>query len=320
MRLLLSLAALGSLLFASAQAVALQSTLAQAHEALQAGEADRALSILDAMPASAETQNLRCRVQLTLQQWTAAVSACQSAVQMDGSKSLYHLWLGRALGEVADRASFLSAYSLGKRVRDEFQNAVRLDPHSVEALTDLGEFDYEAPAIVGGGQSKAYEIANQLEKIAPARAHELRGRIAEKNKDYSTAEREFKQAVALDPHPAFQWTVLASFYRRRNRWGDFDTAINNVLQLAQRDRQAAMALYDGASNLIAAQRNPKLAIRLLQDYLASPSKSEQAPAFAAFTQLARLHAQLGDRTEALQDREQALKLAHTYRPAQELKL
>lgn len=311
-------ATLALLLLTVAPAQFAHGTLEQAAAALQSGEADHALSILDTLPASAESHNLRCRVLLTLEQWDPAANECELAVRMDANNSVLHLWLGRALGEKADRASFMSAYSLGKRVRDEFETAVRLDPHNAEALSDLGEFYYEAPGIVGGGEDKAYKIADQLDKLAPTRAHELRGRIAEKNKDYESAEREFKQAIPLDPHPAFQWTTLASFYRRRNRWNDMDTALNNVLKAAEHDHHSAVALYDGASILISAKRNPELAIRMLQDYIASPVKSEQAPAFSALTRLARLHAQLGDRTAAKQDRDNALKLAHTYRPALEL--
>lgn len=312
---LLIVAALSTLMAARLQASPPHASTEQASAALQAGEADRALSILDALPASAENHNLRCRVFYALEQWDAAANECQQAVQLDPSNALYHLWLGRTLGEKADRASFFSAYSLGKRVRNEFETAARLDPHSAEALSDLGEFYYDAPSIVGGGDDKAYKVADDLSHFAPARAYELRGRIAENRKEFPAAEDEFKKAIAADPHPAFQWTVLAAFYRRRSRWSDMDAALDNVLRLAQHDPHAAVALFDGASSLIAAHRNPQLAERMLQLYLATPDKSEQGPAFVAWLRLARIHAQLGDRDAARKDRAQALSLAHTYKPA-----
>jgi tetratricopeptide (TPR) repeat protein len=315
MNALLLAGVLSVLVAPASQTQAAASTLQQANAALQAGEADLALSLLDAQPASAEGHNLRCRVDYALEQWDAAAAECEQAVRMDSSNALYHLWLGRAFGEKADRASFLSAYSLGKRVRDEFEAAARLNPQSPEALSDLGEFYYDAPSIVGGGDQKAYKVADDLARIAPARAHELRGRIAESRKDFSTAEDEFKKAIALDPHPAFQWTVIASFYRRRSRWSDMDAALNNVVRLAQHDAHAGVALYDGASTLIAARRNPSLAAHMLQLYLAMPIKSEEAPAFAAWLRLARLQAQLGDLAAARASRAQALSFAHTYKPA-----
>ncbi|MFZ0744334.1 MAG: hypothetical protein WAM85_08000 [Terracidiphilus sp.] len=304
---------------ASAQAAVEPSTQA-AYAALEAGEADRALALLSSLPPTAESHNLRCRVFFALEQWDAAASECDLAVRMDGQSSDDHLWLGRALGEKADNASFLNAYSLGKRVREEFEKAVRLDPRNANALADLGEFYYDAPAIVGGGIDKAEGIASQLDKVDPARAHELRARIASERRDYDTAEREFKQAIAVSEHPAFQWMSLASFYRHRQRWTDMEGAVQSGVKAAQPDRHAGVALFNGASVLSQAGRNLELAARMLEEYLAGPSKTEEAPAFVAHTRLARLDAQLGDIAGARRERAAALNLAHDYRPAQDLKV
>ena len=100
-------------------------SLAEVNAALQAGEADKALAALSSLPPSgvslAEAANLECRVRLTLEQWNAAATECQQAVRLDSQNSSYHLWLARALGEKAGRASFLTAYALAKRVRAEFE-------------------------------------------------------------------------------------------------------------------------------------------------------------------------------------------------------
>lgn len=303
----------------SAVAEPARDSYVQAAAALQSGEADKALNLLSTLPVSAESHNLRCRVLLTLERWDAAAGECEQAVRMDGQNSNYHLWLGRALGERADRASFMSAYSLGKRVRQEFETAVRLDSHNADALADLGEFYNSAPGIVGGGADKAANVAAQLDHIDAARAHQLRGWTAESQKDYGTAERELKTAVTVDPHPAFAWMSVASFYRRRQRWNDMDAALQNGIKAAQRDRQAGVAFYNGSSVLTKANRNLTLAAKMLEDYLASSSKTEEAPAFAAYTRLAKVEAQLGDRAGAEKAREAALVLAHDYKPALDLK-
>ena len=305
----------------SASAQGVKQPLEQVNAALQAGEADKALAILHSLPQAGtrlvEAQNLECRVRLTLEQWDAAAQACEQAVRLDGQNSSYHLWLGRALGEKASRASFLSAYSLAKRVRQEFEEAVRLNPRNAEALADLGEFYKEAPGVVGGGTSKAEQVAVQLDRVDGARAQVLRSRIAEEGKDYSTAERELKQAIAVSEHPALQWTMLASFYRRRARWTELDWAIHNCVNLAERDKHAGVALYDGAGVLMESHRDPALAAKMLEDYLAGSSKTEEAPAFVAHLRLARLKEQLGDAASGKRERAAALALAHEYRPAQE---
>jgi tetratricopeptide (TPR) repeat protein len=295
--------------------------LKQADDALQTGEADRALSLLMPLPASgpgaAEAQNLICRVRFTLQQWDAAVKACELAVRLDGSSSIDHMWLGRALGEKAARASFLTAYSLGKRVRSEFEEAVRLDEHNAGALSDLGMFYKDAPGIVGGGTDKAEAIAAQLDKVNPAKAYELRGNIDVSRKDYPSAERDFKQSIAVSPHPAEQWTILANFYRNRQRWDDFDGAIHSCVSAAARDKHSGVGLYDGAGILIETKRDPALAATMLEDYLAGSSKSEEAPAFIAHVRLGRLKQELGDPDGARQEFAAAAAMAREYNPAQD---
>lgn len=287
----------------------------EADAALQSGEADRALSLLNAMPVSAEVHNLRCRVYFTLERWDEAASECEQAVRLDGGNEFDHLWLGRALGEKADNASFLSAFNLAKRARAEFEQAVNLNPRDGEALTDLGEFYSSAPGVVGGGVDRAQALVGSLEKVDPARAHILLGRIANSRQDYGTAEREYKAAAASSEHPAFAWMSLASFYRKREQWTEMETAIESGYRAAQHDRMAGVALYNGASVLIRGKRNLALARKMLEEYLENYPRSEEGPAFEAYTQLARVNAQLGDKNGAWQARAEALKLAHDYKPA-----
>jgi len=296
-----------------------QQTLARANAALQAGQADEALSVLSTLPQTAAVHNVRCRVLFALEQWNDAVNECQQAVDQDHQNAGYHLWLGRALGEKADRASFLSAYSLAKRVRSEFEQAASLDPRDPEILADLGEFYFNAPGIVGGGIDKADGIADRLDHLDRVRAEELRGRIADKRGDYGTAERCFKQALSVSHHPAFEWMTLASFYRQRQRWTDMESALQNGFKAAQHDPHAGVALFNGAAVLIRCRRDPALAAKMLEQYLAGNSKTEEAPAFVAHTRLATLKAELGDINGARQERQAALQLAQNYKPAQNLK-
>jgi tetratricopeptide (TPR) repeat protein len=312
---------LGAALGRASDPVTQRVALTQINTALENGEADKALALVGSLPqggaGSAEAQMLKCRVRFTLQQWAAASGACQEAVNLDGENSNYHLWLGRALGEWADRATFLIAFSLGKRVRAEFETAVRLDPRNPAALSDLGSYYMDAPSLMGGGIGKAQGIADQLEGVDSARAHQLRAEIAEQRKDYVSAEREFRLAVTSSPHPAEQWSVLASFFGRRQQWTQMEWAIHNCLAAAERDPDSGVGLYDGAGVLIRARRDPELAAKMLEDYLAGDSKSDEAPAFVAHWRLARLLEQLGDSAGATREQAAGYALAHEYRPPQE---
>ena len=295
-------------------------TLTQANLDLQAGEADKAIALLTPLPSTgtgaAEAQNLLCRVRITLEQWSQAAAECQQAVSLDGQNSDNHMWLGRALGQQASHASFLSALGIAKHSLSEMQTAAKLNPQNGPALSDLGDYYAQAPGMAGGGTDKAQGVASQLDKIDPARAAQLRGDIAMAQKDYTTAEKDYRQAASVAKAPADYWTVLANFYRVRQRWSDLDAAIQNCVAAAAKNKNSGVGLYDGAGVLISAKRNPSLAAQMLENYLSNSSLSEQAPAFIAHIRLSRLKQQLGDAAGAKSELAIAAQMAHEFNPAQ----
>jgi tetratricopeptide (TPR) repeat protein len=294
--------------------------LAQANSDLQAGEADKAIALLAALPSTgagaAEAQNLLCRVRFTLEQWSQAATECQQAVTLDEQNSDYHMWLGRVLGQQASHASFLSALGIAKHSLSEMQTAAKLNPQNGPALSDLGDYYAQAPGMAGGGIDKAQAVASQLDKVDPARAAQLRGDIALQQKDYATAESAYRQAATVAKEPADYWTVLANFYRSRQQWSDLDAAIQNCVAAAAKDKKSGVGLYDGAGVLISAKRNPSLAAQMLENYLSSSPLSEQAPAFIAHIRLSRLKQQLGDAAGAKSELAIAAQMVHEFNPAQ----
>jgi tetratricopeptide (TPR) repeat protein len=281
------------------------------------GLADDAIAklqpVLAADPNQAEAHNLLCRVYYQEERWDDAIAECSRATALNSGVSWYHWWLGRAYGEKADRVSFVQAYKLSQQVRTEFQLAVQLDGRNAPALSDLGEFYTEAPAIAGGGLGKAENIAAQLEKVDAERGHSLRARIAEHRKDYGLAENQFLAATAVSRDPADAWIALASFYRRRQRNDDMLKAIRSGVAA---DRGHSATLVDAASLLIRTGQNFPLAADYLRRYLASPHKVEDAPAFRVHVMLANLLAKTGDTAGAQRESQAALAIAHDFRPAQ----
>jgi tetratricopeptide (TPR) repeat protein len=289
------------------------------HTDLTLGKADEAISLLGssltANPEDAEAHNLLCRVYYQEERWDDAIHECEIAVRLKPMDGSYHLWLGRAYGEKADSIHSIKAFGLAKKVRDEFERAVQLDSQNVDALSDLGEFYTAAPGLVGGGKKKAQNVAQTLERYAPAQAHQLKGRLAEKDKNYTLAESEFKQAVEASNQSADAWMALASFYSRRHQTEPMLAALHAGIDA---DAKAASphgpALVEGAGLLTRNNLDLPLATQLLRQYLASPNKSADSPAFQVSANLGRLLEQQGDHEGARQQVQAATALAHAYHP------
>jgi tetratricopeptide (TPR) repeat protein len=268
---------------------------------------------ISSAPKDAESYNLLCRAYFALADWDKGISACEKAVSFDPDNAQYHLWLGRVYGEKADHAGFLTAAGLAKKVRSEFETAVRLNPDSAEARTDLAEFYLEAPGIVGGGRDKAEAQAQKIATIDPVRAGWVKARLAEKNKDLASAENQYRAAIAASHGAALAWLNLAYFYRHTGHLDSMEDAIQHA---AAAPMDQPEVLMESANMLLRAKRDLPLATQLLRRYLSPSLTVEAAPAFKAHYLLGTALEQQGDKPAAAQEYRASLALAKSYAVAQ----
>ena len=288
-----------------------------ANEMLAAGRIDDAIAALNNRPSSpavdANSSNLLCRAYYALQDWDHAESSCEKAASLDPNNSRFHLWLGRVYGEKADRSNFMIAAGLALKVREEFERAVDLDPHNVDARLDLAEFYLSAPSIVGGGERKARAQAQFIAAVNPAREHWIYARIADQKKDPATAEREYHQYIDLSQGDAEAWLNLALFLRHHKRFDEMEQAI---LKLSQAPLPKPDVLVEASEMLYRSRRNYPFATDLLHRYLAA-GPVEAAPAFRAHYLLGMLLEKQGDKIGAAQEYRASLSLVRNFGMAQQ---
>jgi Flp pilus assembly protein TadD len=286
---------------------------------LSAGRVDEAVGAINARlqssPNDAEAHSLLMRAYYAMERWDEAIAAGQKAVSLASGNGRYHMWLGRAYGEKAGRANPVSAMSLAKKVRVEFERAVALDGSNIKARTDLAEYYVEAPSFLGGGKDKAAAQAQQIQHLGDeATAHWVRAKIAESEKNYAAAEQELRAAVQVSRgNPDFLMN-LASFYRRRGRMNEVETTVHQAVQVANQWHQPQV-LFDGADLLYRAGRNFNGAISLLRSYIAGSQHSEDAPVFRACYLLGTILEKMGNKSAAAQQYREALQLANRFEPA-----
>jgi len=305
-----------ALLFGVLTAVSAAAEPASPAELLSVGRVDDALRALhdrvQAAPNDAQAYNLLARTYFYMGRWEEAAAAAERAVALEPSASDYQLWLGRAVGEKAAHASFVTAVRMVPRIRGAFERAVQLDGSSAAARTDLAEFYMEAPSFLGGGKDKALAQVAALASQDEAAAHWIKARLAERGKQFDIAEREYRAAIAASPHPGGRWLDLAGFYRTHERLDQMEDSVNKAVA---EDIWQSTVPYEAAMLLFQAGRNFPGAIELLQKYLANGSQPEAAPAYHAHYLLGQILEKQGNRQAAAAEYRTALSLAREFDPA-----
>jgi len=300
------------LLCAVSLAAQVEKNLAPSFQSLNAGRIDEAISLARAAnPQNAFSHNILCRAYYAETLSDSAIPECEAAVSVEPGNSEYTLWLGRAYGMKAEQGGPVTGLTMARRVHAMFERAVQLDGNNISAMSDLGQFYVDAPAIIGGGYAKAEKLAARMQPINAAGSHRLLAQVADKRKDYATAEKEFSTAIAAEHSPA-HLIDLAQFYQRRNR---IDEAVAQLKQAVDLDRNSDASIVDVASILAEMHREPQLSIELYRRYLDSPNKSEAASAPQVHLRLGRLLQQSGDPAAARREYQAALALASGYRQA-----
>lgn len=287
----------------------------QALTALNQGRTDDAIVTLQSQltqnPHDAQAHQLLCRAYYSVESEDAAISECEAAVADGPSISENYLWLGRAYGLKASHANPVAAYRLAKKVAAAFEQAVKINPASIPALSDLGEFYVSAPSLVGGGTDKAEQLAARVMPVSATKAHRILALTAEKKGENASAEAEFRKAVEAQPSPD-SFVDLAAFYQRQKKYDQCVTAIQAAIRL---DHSKDATLVDAAGILNDAKRSPQLAQQILIAYLASSARSDSAPVAKVHVQLGNLLLQAGDKAGARREYQAALALASSYTPA-----
>jgi tetratricopeptide (TPR) repeat protein len=183
---------------------------------IQAGHYKRARAILDpqvkAHPGDPRSCYLLAEVKSSFKDFDGALPLAQHAVDLDGRNSDFHLELGKIFGEMAARASFLSAGSLAVKFRKEVEIAIELNPRNLNALDSMMQFKFRAPGLMGGNKDEARALADRILALNASEGYLAHAELADLGKNPAEVEGYFLKAVQANPRNYDAHTALAKFY------------------------------------------------------------------------------------------------------------
>ncbi len=203
-----------------------------------------------------------------------ATEVLEKALALDPGKSGYALWLGRSYGRRAETSSPFSAPKYASKARAYFEKAVALDPNNGEALNDLFDYYLEAPGFLGGGFDKAEAIAQRIAEGNPAEGHFALSQLADKRKQFDTAEEHLRRAVEVAPRQVGRVLDLAHYLAKHGRIQESEAAFDRAEQLAPNSPEVCFAR---ARTYVEEKRHLDRAKTLLMQYLRSNLTPDDPP-------------------------------------------
>jgi len=136
------------------------------------------------------------------------VKAGELAVTLDASKPEGHFWLAANLGEVAQNASFLTAWKYPGRIKDQLELVLKMDPAWQQGSADraLGQWYFKVPGMSGGDHKKAEEHLRASLRYNPqsiASLFFLAEVIADDDNRRNEAKPLLQQVIDLPVDPAW---------------------------------------------------------------------------------------------------------------------
>lgn len=251
-------------------------------------EYQQSLAVLQSAPRTdPATLQLTGQNFFMLGEYKKASDAFEKAAVLDPNNAKLIHWLGRAYGRRAETANPFSAPGLASKTRQMFERAVQLDPTDKDALGDLLDFYLDAPGFLGGGMHKAEMLAQMILKEDPAEGHYAQGLVADRKKEYETAEQQFRRAAELAPRQVGHILVLARYLANHGRVKESDALFEQAARMAP---NSPKVMFDRAATYIKENRSPAIARELLERYLQAPLTPDDPPRARAEALLKKLGA------------------------------
>lgn len=146
--------------------------------------------------------------------WDKALGYYKKLKQLNPSEANYYYKYGLALGMKTKESSKFKALGMIGEVKESFEKAIALNPKHIEARWALVYIYIQLPGIVGGSESKAIKYSNELLKLSVVDGYLSRGQIEEHFARYTSAETQYKKAIAAGSTKAGS-QMLANLYKKK---------------------------------------------------------------------------------------------------------
>jgi tetratricopeptide (TPR) repeat protein len=307
--------ALSVLLLLSSIVAYSQSKIEQAKVLFEAKKYDESVKLLKSIdkadPGFADSQYYLGRIACDRHDYDAAEEYLETAIDINPNVADYHYWLGTVWGNIAQESNVLKQGMLAPQIKEQYEEAVELDPKNIDALWGLVTFYTEAPGFMGGDFDKAFEMAASLSKVDVVMGHRARAMIYTKQEKFAEAEKEHLAAYKLNSSLI---SSVVGFYISQKK---YDQAFAVLEEGVKREPDNMLGVYQiGRTSAISGQ-NLARGEECLRRYLTYQPKENEPSHGGAHMRLGQIYEKKGNKPEAKRSYQAALKIDQSLKEAKE---
>jgi len=261
---------------------------------------------LIALPLFAQTTLLdQGRAAMSRNDADTAAALFEKAVAQNPKSAEAHYLLGSAYGSQARNASIFGQASLASKTKDEFEQAVALDPNHLEARMGLVQFYTMAPGFMGGSYDKALAQAEEIRKRDRLMAHRAVAFIYSNQKKTDMAKKEYFDEVKEFPKSPRAHVDLGLFYLSEKNYKGADEEFEAALKI---DPAFMMARFFIGRVAAVTGTDFQRGEEMLRSYLTYTPKHDEPAVARAHYWLGQIFEKQGKKAEAKASYETSLKL------------
>ena len=231
----------------------------------------------------------------------------EKATDLDDKNAVYHRWLGDSYGRQAQRTgNKLKQANLARKVKNEYEAAVRIDPRDIQSRLSLIEFYIQAPGFMGGGIDKAEAQAREIAKLDRLQGHYTMANVYSRSKRNPQALAELKTAEKEYPDSIGPMLRVGYYHVNMKEFDEAFAQFDRILEKYPKDPVTTFQI--GRTAALSGQQLER-GEAALKSYLAGPTPAPNQPQFAsAHFRLGNIYEKRGATSSARAAYSEALRL------------
>ncbi|MEL7122353.1 MAG: tetratricopeptide repeat protein, partial [Bacteroidota bacterium] len=202
---------------------------------------------------------------IKLNEYEKAIEQLKLSKKALADNANFHFWYGQAyLSKLNNAQNFFERGIIASKVKEAFEQAVKLDSTNISARNSLVKYYLTAPSIAGGSLKKAIPHLDYVKSKNPRMGYYELANYYYRKKEYALARKEYEGYLKVATEKSEVLYLIGFVYQTEK---DYQNAFAYFQKAIEEQPIHASALYQYARTGVFTKQNLDRSIQYLTDYI-----------------------------------------------------